>query len=159
MDTGQNPTRSRPVWQSILWSTWLLHVNGLARQMQYHTHTDYGREITVFVVAFHPVSKRSGGPFHCPQPLSISPLLLSSDVLLRIYISTQEVGNTLVTSPKFLGDSARAESLRDFLCRDIHLVASIRQSHANGIPCRSTAIDEDLKAPINWGYGQPSTSM
>ncbi|GBP08321.1 hypothetical protein EVAR_78796_1 [Eumeta japonica] len=46
------------------------------------------------------------------------------------------------------GDSARAESPRDFLCRDAHFAASIGQSRADGIPCRSAATDEVLKAPI-----------
>ncbi|GBP88436.1 hypothetical protein EVAR_61034_1 [Eumeta japonica] len=34
-----------------------------------------------------------------------------------------------------IGDSARAKSPRDFLRRDAHLVASIKQSRADGIPC------------------------
>ncbi|GBP96122.1 hypothetical protein EVAR_8585_1 [Eumeta japonica] len=58
-----------------------------------------------------------------------------------------------------LEDSARAESPYAFLCPDAHLVASIGQSHADGIPCRSATIDEVLKAPICWGYGQPPTNM
>ncbi|GBP84010.1 hypothetical protein EVAR_15747_1 [Eumeta japonica] len=53
-----------------------------------------------------------------------------------------------------LGDSPLAESPRHCLCRDAHLVASIGQSPANDIPCRSAAIDEVLKAPIYWDYGQ-----
>ncbi|GBO99538.1 hypothetical protein EVAR_702_1 [Eumeta japonica] len=58
-----------------------------------------------------------------------------------------------------LRDSARAEYIHDFLCQDAHLVASIGQSRADGIPCRSAAIDKVLKAPIYWGYGQPPTNM
>ncbi|GBP28128.1 hypothetical protein EVAR_76222_1 [Eumeta japonica] len=58
-----------------------------------------------------------------------------------------------------LGDSARAVSPRDFLCRDAHLVASIEQSRADGIPCRSAAIDEVLKTPIYWDYGQQPSNM
>ncbi|GBP06960.1 hypothetical protein EVAR_4401_1 [Eumeta japonica] len=58
-----------------------------------------------------------------------------------------------------LGDSARAESPRDFLYRDAHIVASIGQSHAIGIPYRSAAIDKVLKAPIYWGYGQQPSNM
>ncbi|GBP26272.1 hypothetical protein EVAR_16126_1 [Eumeta japonica] len=58
-----------------------------------------------------------------------------------------------------LGDSDRAKSPRDFLCRDAHLVVSIGQSRADGIPCRSTAIDEVLKAPIYWGYRQQLTDI
>ncbi|GBP88710.1 Probable RNA-directed DNA polymerase from transposon BS [Eumeta japonica] len=58
-----------------------------------------------------------------------------------------------------LGDSARAKSPRDFLCRDAHLAASIWQSRADGIPCRTAATDEILKAPIYWGYGQETTNM
>ncbi|GBP78977.1 Apolipophorins [Eumeta japonica] len=50
--------------------------------------------------------------------------------------------------------SAQDKSSRDFLCRDAHLTASIGQSRADDIPCRSAATDEVLKAPIYWGYGQ-----
>ncbi|GBP24825.1 hypothetical protein EVAR_14158_1 [Eumeta japonica] len=57
-----------------------------------------------------------------------------------------------------LGDSARAESPRDFLCRDAHLAASIGQSRADGIPCRSAATDEVLKVPTYWDYGQRPTN-
>ncbi|GBP87943.1 hypothetical protein EVAR_66367_1 [Eumeta japonica] len=52
-----------------------------------------------------------------------------------------------------IGDSARAKSPRDSLCRDAHLVAFIGQPRADGIPCRSVAIDEVLKAPFYWGHG------
>ncbi|GBP47648.1 hypothetical protein EVAR_40044_1 [Eumeta japonica] len=38
-------------------------------------------------------------------------------------------------------DSIHAEYPCDSLCRDSHLVASIGQSRADGIPCRSAAID------------------
>ncbi|GBP91126.1 RNA-directed DNA polymerase from mobile element jockey [Eumeta japonica] len=58
-----------------------------------------------------------------------------------------------------LGDSAREKSPRDFQYQDAHLVASIGQSRADSIPCRSAAIDEVLKAPIYWGYGQQPTNM
>ncbi|GBP68124.1 hypothetical protein EVAR_46287_1 [Eumeta japonica] len=58
-----------------------------------------------------------------------------------------------------LGNSARPKSPSDFLCRDVHLVAPIGQSRADGIPCRSATIDEVLKVPIYWQYGQPSSSM
>ncbi|GBP73883.1 hypothetical protein EVAR_82712_1 [Eumeta japonica] len=58
-----------------------------------------------------------------------------------------------------LGDSARAESPRHFLRRDVHLVASIGQLRVDGISCRWTAIDEVLKAPIYCSYGQPPTNM
>ncbi|GBP72787.1 hypothetical protein EVAR_4671_1 [Eumeta japonica] len=44
-----------------------------------------------------------------------------------------------------LGDSARAESPCDFLCRDVHLVAPIGQSCADGILCRSAAINKIRK--------------
>ncbi|GBP67294.1 hypothetical protein EVAR_43805_1 [Eumeta japonica] len=58
-----------------------------------------------------------------------------------------------------LEDSAQAKPPRDFLCRDAHLTASIGESCADGIPCRSAAIDEILKTPIYWGYGQQPTNM
>ncbi|GBP86335.1 Probable RNA-directed DNA polymerase from transposon BS [Eumeta japonica] len=58
-----------------------------------------------------------------------------------------------------LGNSAHAECPRDFLCRDAHLVASIGQSRADCIPCRSATIDEVLKASIYGGYGQQPFNM
>ncbi|GBP03068.1 hypothetical protein EVAR_2557_1 [Eumeta japonica] len=60
-----------------------------------------------------------------------------------------------------LGESARVKSPRDFLWvgRDAHLVASTGQSRADGIPCRSSVIDEVLIAPIYWDYGQQPTKM
>ncbi|GBP84652.1 hypothetical protein EVAR_58875_1 [Eumeta japonica] len=63
------------------------------------------------------------------------------------------------TPGTLLGDLARAKFLRDFLCRDAHLAASIGQSRADGIPYRSATTDEVLKAPIYWGYGQQPTNM
>ncbi|GBP87582.1 Probable RNA-directed DNA polymerase from transposon X-element [Eumeta japonica] len=51
----------------------------------------------------------------------------------------------------------RAKPPRDSLCRDAHLEASIRQSRADGIPCRSAATDEVLKVPNYWDYGQRPT--
>ncbi|GBP61951.1 Probable RNA-directed DNA polymerase from transposon BS [Eumeta japonica] len=58
-----------------------------------------------------------------------------------------------------LGDLARAEFPRDFLCPDAHLMATIGQSRADGIPCLFAAIDEVLKSPIYWGYGQQPSNM
>ncbi|GBP07881.1 hypothetical protein EVAR_78049_1 [Eumeta japonica] len=36
-------------------------------------------------------------------------------------------------------------------------IRPVRQSRDDGIPCRSAAIDQVLKAPIYWGYGQRPT--
>ncbi|GBP80144.1 hypothetical protein EVAR_56013_1 [Eumeta japonica] len=71
----------------------------LARQLQYQTLTEYGREVTVSAVLFRPLIEISGGPlpFHHPQPPYIDPLLsLSAQSSIRYPIPTQEAGNAPV---------------------------------------------------------------
>ncbi|GBP49621.1 hypothetical protein EVAR_37403_1 [Eumeta japonica] len=62
----------------------------------------------------------------------------------------------MVTHPMYprapgtpLGNSYRAESLRDLLWRDAYLLAFIGQSRADDFPCRSAATDEIFKDPIS----------
>ncbi|GBP74528.1 hypothetical protein EVAR_84882_1 [Eumeta japonica] len=62
----------------MLWSTWLLYVNGPVPQVQYYSLIEYRRKITVSAGVFSSVSENSGGLllFHYPD---LCPSALSSD--------------------------------------------------------------------------------
>ncbi|GBP71711.1 hypothetical protein EVAR_33124_1 [Eumeta japonica] len=45
----------------ILWPTRLLHGNGPARSVRYHTFTDYRRKVTASAGVLRPINKSSGG--------------------------------------------------------------------------------------------------
>ncbi|GBP23754.1 hypothetical protein EVAR_13711_1 [Eumeta japonica] len=55
-------------YKTMLWSTWLQHIDVDARPVQYHALTEYRCEITVFAVDFCPVSESSSDPLHLHHP-------------------------------------------------------------------------------------------
>ncbi|GBP19161.1 hypothetical protein EVAR_11482_1 [Eumeta japonica] len=56
--------------QIAMWQTWLQHKNEPDRTVKYHNLTEYGREETVSIVVFRPVSESSGGAL---PPLTLAP--------------------------------------------------------------------------------------